>query len=196
MEKQALNKRHRFIFLALGTGGMLAFLFFLQVHPLRTHLNTMRERIAQNQVALRNSRRTLAIAQQTTNEFNLAQDKQKAAEQSMAQGDLYRWVINTFLGLQSQHKIEFTEFSPPTVTEWEIPPKIAYKSVVFIVSGTATYHEFGLFLATFENRFPYMRILSVNLEPATDINRDPLKSDRLVFTLQFSILITPPPAKS
>lgn len=196
MEKPAIDKRNRYLLLALGTAGMLIALYSFQVQPLRANLKVAREQIAQNQLKLQNSRRTVAFANQITNEFTLAQDKQKAVEQVMAQGDLYRWVINTFLGLQNQHNIEFTEFSQPVLTDWEIPPKLAYKGVVFTVSGTAAYHEFGLFLAAFENRFPYMRLQSVNLEPATDIQRDPERPGRLSFTLQFSILVKPPPVKS
>ena len=196
MEKQTIDKRNRYLLLALGTAGMLITLYSFQVQPLRTSLKAAREQIAQNQAKLRNSRRTVAFADQITNEFNLAQDQQKAIEQVMAQGDLYRWDITTFLGLQSQHNIEFTAFSQPVVTDWEIPPKIAYKGVVFTVSGTASYHEFGLFLAAFENRFPYMRLHSLNLEPATGIQPDPGRPSRLSFTLQFSILVKPPPVKS
>jgi hypothetical protein len=196
MEKLTIDKRNRYLLLALGTAGVVIALYSFQVQPLRTRLKAAREQIAQNQAKLQNSRRTVAFANQITNEFNLAQDKQKAIEQIMAHGDLYRWVINTFLGLQSQHNVEFTEFSQPVVTDWEIPPKIAYKGVVFTVSGTASYHEFGLFLAGFENRFPYMRLQSLNLEPATGIQPDPRQPGRLTFTLQFSILVKPPPAKS
>ena len=196
MERSAIDKRNRYLLLALITTGVLLALYSFQVHPLRTNLNAARAQIAQNLVKLQNSRRTVAFAHQTTNEFQLALDKQQLVEQSMAQGDLYRWVINTFLGLQSQHQVEFTEFSQPVITDWEIPPKIAYKSVAFTVSGTASYHEFGLFLASFENRFPYMRLQRLNLEPASGIQTDPGQPSRLSFTLQFAILIKPPPVKS
>ena len=42
-------------------------------------------------------------------------------------------------------------------------PQFPYEAAIFSVRGTAYYHQFGKFLADFENRFPYFRVQNLIL---------------------------------
>ena len=46
-------------------------------------------------------------------------------------------------------------------------PKFPYQAASFGVKLAARYHDFGAFLADFENRFPYMRVQNLHLEPVS-----------------------------
>jgi hypothetical protein len=71
-----------------------------------------------------------------------------------------------------------------------------YNAVVFTVSGAAYYHEFGDFIADFENRFPYFRIQNISLsnpsEPGAGAEGSTrLAKEKLLFRMDVVALIKP-----
>jgi len=109
-------------------------------------------------------------------------------ENQMAQGDRYRWVLNWLRGFETRHKITVSSPPPPQLTELNVPPKVPYKAVVYSIAGTARYHDFGAFLADFENSSPFIRLNSVSLESAVSGVESPGSSDRLAFRIEFVTL--------
>jgi len=43
-------------------------------------------------------------------------------------------------------------------------PKFPFQSATFGVKISGRFHDFGAFLAKFENKFPYMRVQNIELE--------------------------------
>jgi len=60
--------------------------------------------------------------------------------------------------------------------------------------GTAYYHDFGRFVADFENAFPYMRIQNIELDPASASAASPQQEpEKLSFRLEIVALVNPNP---
>ncbi|HVR37084.1 MAG TPA: hypothetical protein VMS21_14675, partial [Methylomirabilota bacterium] len=55
--------------------------------------------------------------------------------------------------------------------------------------GTGYYHDFGEFLAEFENRFPYVRLQRIHLEPAAVRTANPEDREKLSFRIEFVALV-------
>ena len=113
-------------------------------------------------------------------------------EAGMASGDLYSWVINTIRGFKSPYQVEVPQFSPISQpTDVNLLAKFPYKQVTLTLAGTAHYHELGRFIADFENEFPHIRVLNLDLQ----VNASPAAGDaeKLMFKLDILTLVKPTP---
>ena len=110
-------------------------------------------------------------------------------EAGMASGDLYSWIINTVRGFKGAYKVEIPQFSPIRPSDVNLLAKFPYKQVAVTVAGTAHYHELGKFLADFENEFPHIRLVNLNIQ----LNPSPAAGDaeKLVFTVDIVTLVKP-----
>jgi hypothetical protein len=110
---------------------------------------------------------------------------------------MYSWVILTMNRFKEGHKVEIPHFSREVATEVGMFSKFPYRAVVFHLRGTAFYHDFGRFVADFENKFPYMRVQNIELEPffnpnspesVSAANDDP---EKLGFRMEIVSLVNP-----
>ena len=101
-------------------------------------------------------------------EEDLAENRKTLSglESDLAEGDLYSWVINTLRNFRANYKVEIPQMSGITESETTMLPNFPYKQASLTVLGTAHYHDVGRFIADFENQFPHMRLLNLNLEAA------------------------------
>jgi len=81
----------------------------------------------------------------------------------------------------------------PHIGEFEFYPKLPNKVAGFPIAGTAYYHDFGKFLATFENTFPYMRVQRLVLEPAPAGRTAGDDGEKLAFKMEVLALVKPAP---
>ena len=58
---------------------------------------------------------------------------------------------------------------------WIYCPSFPFKQVKFTITGTAYYHDLGKFIANFENTFPHIRVVNLQIQP------DPSASDEKLF---------------
>lgn len=70
-------------------------------------------------------------------------------------------LINTAL----PHEMNITSFSTPDVTDKGLIPHFPYRWAMFHVKGIAYFHDFGKFVADFENDHPYFRIQNLESGP-------------------------------
>ena len=60
------------------------------------------------------------------------------------------------------------------------------------ITHRAAYHEFGRFVADFENAFPYMRIQNIELDPAAASNASAQSDqEKLAFKMEIVTLVNP-----
>ena len=90
------------------------------------------------------------------------------------------------------HKVEIPQFSKELQTEVGLFTKFPYRAAVFTLRGTAYFHDFGRFVADFENKFPHIRIQNIELEPANSANGNGAEeSEQLAFKMEIVPLINP-----
>lgn len=120
-------------------------------------------------------------------EMQLALDER---EQGMATGDLYSWMHSTLRKFQRDYKVEIPQISPVSApTDVNLIPKFPYKQAALAIAGSAYYHDLGQFIADFENAYPLMRIVNLNLElnPAALAE----ERDKLAFKMEIVTLVKP-----
>lgn len=112
-------------------------------------------------------------------------------ESSLASGDAYRWMVRTFDNLASTD-IELKRIDPPRPADPGLPAGVPYDAALFVIHGNATYHEFGKFLSSMENRFIHMSVRSLELEPAAPDLLDGDGAEKLFFRLEILTLAKRP----
>ena len=111
-------------------------------------------------------------------------------EDDIAEGDLYSWVINMLRKFSSNYKVEIPQKSGITgPTEMTMLPNFPYKQASLTILGTAHYHELGRFISDFENEFPHIRLLNLDVQttPMTTTG----DGEVLSFKLEIVTLVKP-----
>jgi Tfp pilus assembly protein PilO len=142
---------------------------------------TATQKLAQMQDAVKNSKRL---------EADLVESKKKLVEleSDAASGDLYSWMINTIRRFKQAHKVEIPQFGQlGAVSDVSLLPDFPYKQVSLTVAGSAHFHDFGRFLADFENQFPHVRVLNLTL----DVDAAPQDQEMLAFKMEIITLVKP-----
>jgi hypothetical protein len=97
-----------------------------------------------------------------TNQLNVVED-------AMASGaDHYTWAILLLEKARTRHEVKIIEVTRPVKSDVGLLAQFPYQAAIFTVRGAGHYHDFGKFLADFENSFPYFRIQNLSLAPASD----------------------------
>jgi hypothetical protein len=196
MNNWSPERRRKFAALVVGTLIVLAALWWGGIVTLQGWHHQKQTAIDSVQMSLRvaESAHSLGPRYQAEAETNLT--RLRASESLMARGDLYRWVINHVLDFQEQFNVTVTSFQPPKVADLDLPPAVPYKAATYSFSGTARYHDLGEFLAYFENTSPFIRLRSLTLQTLAPGLTSAAETERLVFQLDFTTLVTtnsPPP---
>lgn len=141
------------------------------------------EKLEQMQTTVKKSKEVEVVYQETLQALG-------EQELGMASGDLYAWMHTTLRKFQRNYKVEIPQISPVSApTDVNLLPQFPYKQATLVVAGTAYYHDLGRFIADFENEFPLMRIVNLNL----DLNPTPTASerDKLAFRMDLVTLVKP-----
>jgi hypothetical protein len=162
------EKRDQLILTGLLTLGILIGLYFGLIGFQQKSLERTKAQIVDQKMKVSNAEKLIRSAPETQAQLDKSRDKLRNIEQSMASGDMYSWIFLTMNKFCVNHKnVEIPQFSREVAIEPGVLPKFPYKAVLFNVRGTAYYHDFGKFVADFENTFPFMRVQNVELDPIT-----------------------------
>jgi len=127
----------------------------------------------------------------------------QSVEENMASPtDPFAWSYVFLDKACSGHDVKVNEVLRPEKKEGDHKKEVGlfldfpYNVVVFTVSGVASYHDFGDFVADFENRFPYFRLQNISLSNPADAAADaatrPAK-EKLLFKMDVVALVKPTP---
>jgi hypothetical protein len=166
MTSPSKDKRNQLVLVAIGTLVAIVGVWQVMVVSQKKSLEDVRKRVIEQQTKLDNAQRLLSTTAQIQKNLEAANLKLKAVESEMASGDMYSWIIQTVNKFREGYKVDIPQFSREVPCEVGMFTKFPYRAVQFNVRGTAFFHDFGRFLADFENRFPYMRVQNLELEPA------------------------------
>jgi Tfp pilus assembly protein PilO len=109
-------------------------------------------------------------------------------ESDIASGDLYSWIITTIRRFRAPYKVEIPSQSPiGPISDVTLLANFPYKQTSINVSGTAHYHDLGRFIADFENQFPHIRLMNLNL----DLDGSAAEPETLSFRMEIVTLVKP-----
>lgn len=114
-----------------------------------------------------------------------------ALEAHMVAGDPYSWALDALSKFKLGYEVDLPQFGQPTVTENTLLPKFPYRQAALTVAGTAYFHDLGMFVADFENRFPFARIINLDVAPNSIIGATDREREKLSFKMDIIFLVKP-----
>ena len=186
------EKRDRLILLVIGTLAVLVGLYYGIISNQRSSLLKTHERRVEQENRLRNGQRLASSIPQIQKNLETSLQRLRKIESTMASGDMYSWIILTVNKFKENYQVDIPQFSREVPSEVGMFGEFPYRAAVFHLRGTAYYHDFGRFVADFENAFPYMRLQNIELTPVTASNATgPAESEKLAFKMEIVALVNP-----
>lgn len=191
MNKLSKDKRDKIILVTIITVALSAAIWLLLISPQRQTLKAVRAEIQKSDEQLARGNATLKTQERVEAQFEAATGALGQRETAMAApNDMYSWLIQTLNTFRANYRVDIPQFGRELPAEVGIFPKFPYRAALFSVRGTAHYHDFGKFLADFENAFPFIRIQNIDLVPAaSESSRE--AGEKLNFKMELLTLVRP-----
>lgn len=143
----------------------------------QTQLTSMRSLVKQNEAI----KQSLAEAEQSLSSL----------EARMVNGDPYSWALDTLTKFKQGYEMDLPQFGQPVVGDNTLLPKFPYQQVSLTVAGTAYFQDLGMFIADFENRFRFARLLNLSVEPNGTVGAGDREKEKLNFKMDVVFLVKP-----
>lgn len=192
MSKLSKDKRDKIILVGIVTVAASAAIWLLVIKAQGEALKGARAEVTKSREQLNRGKTTLTTQANVDEGFEKASRKLAGRETTMAApNDMYSWLIQTLNTFRLGYKVDIPQFGRELPTEVGIFAKFPYRAALFNVRGSAYYHDFGKFLADFENAFPYIRVQNVELAPATESAGHTDSREKLNFKMELLTLVRP-----
>lgn len=195
--KQLSNeKKQHLAAVVMGTIMVLAAIYFLVIRSAQESVAKIHNEIAEAEKKY--SEASKLVKSSDAEEEKLARREEQLAgiEAGMVAGDPNLWIRLTFdkFRAQAPYKVEIPNFPTPSMGDMAMIPEFPYKAATYRVTGSAYYHDLGKFLSEFENFFPYIRVLNLDLSPEEAATSTSAGDDRekLLFSFEIVVLVKPP----
>lgn len=193
LSKLSKEKRQHLLLVGLVTAAVLGLLGFYLIKGGYDKISALAQQKKATQEKLAHMQNTLLQAKELEATFQQTSEALQEKEAGMATGDLYSWMQGSLRRFQRNYKVEIPQIGTVSTPEnVDCLPKFPYKQAALTVSGTACYHDLGRFIADFENSFPLMRVMNLNL----DLNPTPTAADRDKLAFKFDIVTLVKPSKT
>jgi len=120
-----------------------------------------------------------------------AEQSLSALESRMVNSDPYSWALDTLTKFKQGYEMDLPQFGQPVVGDNTLLPKFPYQQVALTVAGTAYFQDLGMFIADFENRFRFARIINLSVEPNGNVGADAREREKLNFKMDVVFLVKP-----
>jgi hypothetical protein len=178
------EKRDSIVLVVLGTGILLAGIYYGLIDPQLKGLQTKGKRQDQASQKVQQAERLVKQAQKIQEDLLAAKVRLQECEAKMASGDYYTWSFKLMEQFMTTNQIKLLDASRPQETEVGLYADFPYKAMKFTMRASGFFHDFGRFLAAFENTYPHMRIQDLTLDSAHGSNDEiPEK-----LTIQFDVV--------
>jgi Tfp pilus assembly protein PilO len=166
--KLSKEKKSHLLLVAIITFAALASIGFGLVRYQKDQLAKLDERKEKLKAELSRMNDTIRRKGEIKKSMDVVIEKLDERELGMARGDLYAWFIDVIGRYKSGYKLEIPQTSPATpAARCTLIPKFPYNQSSVTIAGTGHYHDIGRFVADFENHYPFVRLLNLNIEPSS-----------------------------
>ena len=188
--KLSTDKRNKLIAVGIATAVVLGLIWFFIVGAQQAKLRDLREHYLGEIEKQRKMKNVTSEVKKIEENLKEAEHTLSVAEQQMASGDLYSWLYTTIKTFKTSYRVDIPQFGNAETANTTLLYNFPYRQVKTSVAGTGYFHDFGKFLADFENRFPLIRVENLVLEPvpgASEADRE-----KLLFKMDVVALINAP----
>jgi hypothetical protein len=149
-------------------------------------LKNLDDRKGVAQKKLRDVDQTIKNAERIESDLTDSSKLLSKLENEMADSrDLFSWIVKEVREFNT-YKVAIPSFSQPVEADMNLLPGFPYRQVTMTIGGSAYFHDFGKFVAEFENRFPHARLLNLDLLPSPQG-----EPEKLQFKLDIVLLVKP-----
>jgi Tfp pilus assembly protein PilO len=194
MSKLSKEKQTQLAMVALGTLVVLVGLYFAVVKSRQKELADTEKKTVATRQKVEQAEKTQKSAATLEADLETNSNQLKAIEDSMAQNDLYAWMITKINDFTRTENVSIPNIDREIKGDVGSIPNFPYQAATFTVRGTGYFHDIGKFVADFENAFPFFRLQNVEITPGVT----PMGStttaetkEKLDFKLQIVALIKP-----
>jgi hypothetical protein len=159
------EKRNQLLLVTIITVAVLVLIGFTLIHPQLQTLSKIHANVRDAQTKLQQINDTIKHTDTTETELSAVTNALSHEEEDMASGDIYSWTYDTIRRFKVPYQVDIPEIGQPDMGDVDLLPNFPYKQVKFTVNGTTYYHDFGKFIAAFENTFPHIRIVNLTMDP-------------------------------
>jgi len=177
------KKRNQFFLVLAGIVLAIAALVFGVIRPQYDKLASIKIQTADTRTHLTSIKALIHQSETSSNELADLNTTLSGTETDMATGDMYAWTIDTMRHFKANYRIDIPDIGQPNPGDMNLLPHFPYKQLAFSLHGSGYYHDIGKFIADFENRFPHMRVVNLELSP---VGGD---SEKLYFSMQIIALM-------
>jgi Tfp pilus assembly protein PilO len=164
--KLSKEKRNQLILVLFCTVAVVALMWFNLIRPRYAVLSQAAAGQSAAQKKLEGIQTAVKHASSVTNDLTDVTQTLSNAESDMVSGDLYSWTYNTIRLFKTPYQVDIPDIGRPDVETMDLLPSFPFKQVKFTITGTSYYHDLGKFIADFENTFPHIRVVNLQLQPA------------------------------
>ena len=169
MARLSKEKRNRLILVIVLTIAIGVGLWYGIISTRQERLEEAKVNIRAAKDKLENAKTLVKQADKAEARVAAATNKLNVVEDAMASGaDHYTWAILLLEKARTRHEVKIIEVTRPVKGDVGLLAQFPYQAAIFTVRGAGHYHDFGKFLADFENSFPYFRIQNLSLAPGSD----------------------------
>jgi hypothetical protein len=166
MSRLLKNKRDRLLMVAIGTAGLLIAMYFFVVSAQKETLRDYSVKLSAAEDKLNKANVWLRMAANIEAQLEAQRSELDARHAGLAPADRFKWFYDTMESFLAGHKVHLVDISrEPEIGPAFLLPNYPYQAATFGVKCRALYHDFGVFLADLENRYPYMRVQNIEVEP-------------------------------
>ncbi len=195
---KALSAEKKQHLAAVGMGTLLALvaLYMLLIAPARQALAQLQTQTAEAEKKYTDADRLVRRGPAVQEELDRLESRLNSIEAGMVDSDPVQWIRSTEIKFRAQapYAVDIPNFPFRGQGDMTMIPDFPYRAASYLFGGSAYYHDLGRYLADWENQFPYMRILNLEITPddpgplaaATSDDRE-----RLNFTFEVSVLVKP-----
>jgi len=196
MTKINKTQRDQLIAVALGAVAVIACLWYLVVTAQKKELKAVNANCVKMTKTLKDASDKVRAADLVGAELAKSLDTLKQREAGFApEHEPFSWMMekmrNFQLPVNELHRyksVSIADIKPPEITDKGVIRGFPYKWAKFHITGEGYYHDFGKFIADFENAFPYFRIQDL------DISVPGVRKDLDMLSYSFDIVTPQVPA--
>ena len=190
MIKITKTQRDQLTVVAAGAVVVMAALWYFVVLAQGKELAATKANCVKMRTKLKDASAEVSRAERISLELTNSLERLKGREATFApEHEPFSWMMEKMRNFQlpenEMHRyktVSIADIKPPEITEKGVIAGFPYKWAKFHITGQGRYHDFGKFVADFENAFPYFRIEDL------DISVPGVRQDQDMLAFNFDIV--------